>query len=72
MNIRKSASTDSAVVGTLGGPTTVRVQCQVHGQVVNYGGYSNDAWSYLPDYGGDLSTIFIDVNDAWLPGVPTC
>ena len=72
VNIRESATTGSAVVGALPGPRTVRVRCQVHGQVVNYDGYSNDAWSYLPDYGGYLSNIFIDVDDAWLPGVPTC
>ncbi|MDT0377811.1 N-acetylmuramoyl-L-alanine amidase [Streptomyces sp. DSM 42041] len=72
VNIREAATTDSAVVGTLGGPTTVRVECQVRGQMVNYDGYSNDAWSYVPAYGGYLSNIFIDVSDAWLPGVPTC
>jgi hypothetical protein len=72
VNIRQDATTDSAVVGTLPGPTTVRVQCQVHGELVDYDGYSNDAWSYLPAYGGYVSNIFIDVDDAWLPGVPTC
>jgi hypothetical protein len=72
VNIHRSASTGSAVVGTLSGPTSVRVQCQVHGELVNYDGYSNDAWSYLPDYGGYMSNIFVDVNDSWLPGVPTC
>ncbi|WP_237322756.1 hypothetical protein [Streptomyces sp. JJ36] len=72
VNIRKSATTDSAVVGTLPNPTTVRVRCQVRGQLVHYNGYSNDAWAYLPDYGGYVSNIFIDVPEAWLPGVPTC
>jgi hypothetical protein len=72
VGIRAQATTDSARVASLAGPTTVRVKCQVHGQLVHYDGYSNDAWSYLPDYGGYLSNIFIDVPDSWLPGVPTC
>ncbi|MFJ6907174.1 hypothetical protein [Streptomyces griseoluteus] len=72
VSVRQQATTTSARVATLPGPTTVRVRCQVHGQLVNYDGYSNDAWSYLPDYGGYISNIFIDVPDAWLPGVPTC
>ncbi|EST36929.1 hypothetical protein N566_15875 [Streptomycetaceae bacterium MP113-05] len=72
VNIRAAASTGSASVGSLPGPTSVRVECQVHGETVDYDGYSNDAWSYLPAYGGYLSNIFIDVSDSWLPGVPTC
>ncbi|MCF2128336.1 hypothetical protein L1I79_18115 [Strepomyces sp. STD 3.1] len=72
VSIRQQASTGSTRVASLAGPTTVRVRCQVHGELVNYDGYSNDAWSYLPDYGGYVSNIFIDVADSWLPGVPTC
>jgi hypothetical protein len=72
VNIREQATTNSAVVASLPGPTNVNVQCQVRGQMVHYDGYSNDAWSYLPDYGGYISNIFIDVADSWLPGVPTC
>ncbi|MFJ5277675.1 hypothetical protein [Streptomyces parvulus] len=72
VSIRQQATTGSTRVASLSGPTTVRVRCQVHGELVNYDGYSNDAWSYLPDYGGYVSNIFIDVADAWLPGVPTC
>ncbi|MGV9253088.1 N-acetylmuramoyl-L-alanine amidase [Streptomyces sp. NPDC003697] len=72
VSIRQQATTTSTRVATLPGPTTVRVKCQVHGQLVTYDGHSNDAWSYLPDYGGYISNIFIDVPDAWLPGVPTC
>ncbi|MYS74826.1 hypothetical protein GTY88_31070, partial [Streptomyces sp. SID5926] len=72
VSVRQQATTDSTRVASLPGPTTVRVRCQVHGQLVNYEGYSNDAWSYLPDYGGYVSNIFVDVADPWLPGVPTC
>ncbi|WP_267133928.1 MULTISPECIES: hypothetical protein [Streptomyces] len=35
-------------------------------------GCGDDAWSHLPDHGGYPSTIFGDVADAWLPGVPNC
>ncbi|WTL23879.1 N-acetylmuramoyl-L-alanine amidase [Streptomyces sp. NBC_01498] len=72
VSIRKEATTTSAQVASLAGPTTVKVQCQKRGQLVNYQGYSNDAWSYLPAYGGYISNIFIDVSEPWLPGVPNC
>ncbi|MFE1029583.1 hypothetical protein ACFW5I_34410 [Streptomyces sp. NPDC058818] len=72
VSVRQQATTTSTRVASLPGPTTVRVRCQVHGQLVNYAGYSNDGWSYLPDYGGYVSNIFIDVAESWLPGVPAC
>ncbi|GAA3995959.1 hypothetical protein GCM10022384_49080 [Streptomyces marokkonensis] len=72
VSIRQQATTTSTRVASLPGPTTVRVRCQVRGQLVNYDGHSNDAWSYLPDYGGYVSNIFLDVTDPWLPDVPTC
>ncbi|MER5897396.1 hypothetical protein [Streptomyces sp. NPDC001876] len=72
VNIRQQPTSASTRVAQLPGPTTVRVQCQVHGQLVQADGHSNDAWSYLPDYGGYVSNIFIDVADSWLPGVPNC
>ncbi|WP_217167951.1 hypothetical protein [Streptomyces sp. AC512_CC834] len=72
VGVRQQATTTSTRVAGLPGPTTVRVRCQVHGQLVTHDGYSNDAWSYLPDYGGYVSNIFIDVADSWLPDVPAC
>lgn len=72
VNIRQQATSTSTRVAQLAGPTTVRVQCQVHGQLVQSNGYSNDAWSYLPDYGGYVSNIYIDNAASWLPGVPNC
>lgn len=72
VGVRRTATTASTRVANLPGPTTVRVECQVRGQLVETAGYSNDAWSYLPDYGGYVSNIFIAVPDSWLPGVPTC
>ncbi len=72
VNIHSQANTTSGVVASLANPTTVAVQCQVHGQNITYDGITNDAWSYLPAYGGYISNIFINVPDAWLPGVPNC
>ncbi|WP_244941772.1 hypothetical protein [Streptomyces rubrogriseus] len=69
---RQQPTADSARVASLPGPTSVRVARRVHGGLVEYDGYSNDAWSYLPDHGGYVSDLFIHVDDARLPGVPTC
>ncbi|MER7176857.1 SH3 domain-containing protein [Streptomyces mesophilus] len=70
--VRQASTTSSAVVARLPGPTQVRVSCQERGETVTYEGHTNDAWSYLPDYDGYISNIFIDVAEAWLPGVPEC
>jgi hypothetical protein len=72
VNIHSQANTTSGVVADLANPTTVAVQCQVHGENITYDGITNDAWSYLPAYGGYISNIFINVPQAWLPGVPNC
>ncbi|MGW6943653.1 hypothetical protein ACWGF3_32255 [Streptomyces xanthophaeus] len=53
------------------GPTTVRVGCQKHAEEVTSDGYTNDAWSYLPDYRAWVSNIYVR-GSAWLDGVPTC
>ncbi|MFJ2577208.1 NlpC/P60 family protein [Kitasatospora aureofaciens] len=71
VNIRPTAATTGTPVAVLPGPTLVRVQCQAHGEPVNAEGYTNDAWSYLPDYHGWISNIYIQ-GPAWLPDVPTC
>jgi hypothetical protein len=72
VRVRKEASLSSPVVRTLDGPTDIRVQCQKKGDPVDSEGYSNDAWSYVPDLGGYISNIYIDDPAAWLPGVGTC
>ncbi|GAA2197837.1 NlpC/P60 family protein [Streptomyces bangladeshensis] len=53
------------------GPTTVRVACQKHAESVTAEGYTNDAWSYLPDYRAWVTNIYIQ-GPAWLDGVPAC
>ncbi|WP_078910407.1 C40 family peptidase [Streptomyces sp. NRRL S-87] len=67
----REPSTTSARVHRFDGPTTVRVQCQKHAETVTADGYTNDAWSYLPEYGAWITNIYIQ-GPAWLDGVPTC
>ncbi|MEU3777038.1 NlpC/P60 family protein [Streptomyces sp. NPDC032472] len=64
-------STAAARVYAFPGPTTIRVQCQKHAETVTSDGYTNDAWSYLPDYRAWVTNIYIQ-GPAWLDGVPTC
>ncbi|MFE2110580.1 NlpC/P60 family protein [Kitasatospora sp. NPDC059463] len=71
VNIRPTPATSGTPVAVLPGPTTVRIQCQAHGESVTAEGYTNDAWSYLPDYHGWISNIYVQ-GPAWLPGVPEC
>ncbi|MFJ2821079.1 C40 family peptidase [Streptomyces toxytricini] len=53
------------------GPTTIRVGCQKHAEEVTSDGYTNDVWSYLPDYNAWMTNIYIQ-GPAWLDGVPAC
>ncbi|MBT2448888.1 C40 family peptidase [Streptomyces sp. ISL-43] len=62
-------STAAARVYALPGPTTVRVECQKHAEPVTADGYTNDAWSYLPDYQAWMTNIYIQ-GPAWLESVP--
>jgi len=70
VNVRAQANTSSAVVNTLGGPTDIDVDFQVHGETVTAEGHTNDAWAHVPALGGFISNIYVDVPEAWLPGVP--
>ncbi|WP_406358024.1 NlpC/P60 family protein [Streptomyces sp. NBC_01635] len=51
--------------------TTIRVHCQKHAEPVTAEGYTNDVWSYLPDYKAWVTNIYIK-GAAWLDGVPDC
>ncbi|MFE5822138.1 C40 family peptidase [Streptomyces erythrochromogenes] len=64
-------STTSPRVHKFPGPTTVRIDCQKHAEPVTAEGYTNDAWSYLPEYGAWITNIYIK-GPAWLDGVRTC
>lgn len=64
-------STKAARIYAFPGPTTVRVECQKHAELVTADGYTNDAWSYLPDYRAWVTNIYIQ-GPAWLDGVPAC
>jgi cell wall-associated NlpC family hydrolase len=64
-------STAAARVYAFPHSTTIRVQCQKHAEWVTSDGYTNDAWSYLPDYKAWVTNIYIK-GPAWLEGVPDC
>ncbi|MGW0362857.1 NlpC/P60 family protein [Streptomyces sp. NPDC002990] len=64
-------SVSAARVYAFPGPTTIRVECQKHAETVTAEGYTNDAWSYLPDYQAWVTNIYIQ-GPAWLDSVPTC
>ncbi|MFI7392834.1 MULTISPECIES: hypothetical protein [Streptomyces] len=44
MRTRQEPTADSARVASPPGPASVRVAFRVHGGLVEYDGYSNDAW----------------------------
>ncbi|KOU79041.1 hypothetical protein ADK93_34800 [Streptomyces sp. XY58] len=67
----REPSTTSPRVHKFPGPTTVRIECQKHAEPVTAEGYTNDAWSYLPEYGAWITNIYIK-GAAWLDGVRTC
>ncbi|MFE4051064.1 C40 family peptidase [Streptomyces sp. YIM B13518] len=64
-------SLDAARVYAFPYSTTIRVQCQKHAEEVTSDGYTNDVWSYLPDYRAWVTNIYIK-GAAWLDGVPEC
>ncbi|QNP74210.1 C40 family peptidase [Streptomyces roseirectus] len=70
VNVRAGASLDGSPVATIATPRSVRISCQAHGGVVQAEGYVNDVWSYLPDYQGWVSNIYLQ-GPAVLP-VPEC
>ncbi|AKL69225.1 NlpC/P60 family protein [Streptomyces goshikiensis] len=68
---KAAPSVSAARVYAFPGPTTIRVACQKHAETVTSDGYTNDAWSYLPDYQAWMTNIYIK-GAAWLEAVPTC
>ncbi|MFJ9641872.1 C40 family peptidase [Streptomyces sp. NPDC101206] len=64
-------SVSAARVYAFPGPTTIRVQCQKHAEEVTSDGYTNDVWSYLPDYRAWMTNIYVQ-GPAWLEAVPAC
>lgn len=72
VRVRAAATTDSSVVTTLPAGVEVLVGCQRRGQLVEVPPYANDWWAYLPQYGGYLTNVYVDVAERKLPGVPDC
>lgn len=71
VRIRAGATTSSAVVSTLPAGADVLVSCQQRGQVISDPPHSSPWWAYLPQYGGYMTTVYIDA-ESRLPGVPEC
>ena len=72
INVRSEPRLGAPIVGTLPGPTLVRVLCQIIGDTVNAEGYSNHWWAKLESPAGYMTNIYIDDPNAKLPGVPDC
>ncbi len=72
VRVRADARLAAAVVGTLAGPTHVKVVCQKQGDTVTAEGYTNNWWAKLESPNGFMTNIYIDHPAAVLPGVPTC
>ncbi len=72
VNVRSAPKLSASVVTTLPGPTRVFVECQVEGDTVTAGGYTNNWWAKLRDQHGYMTNIYIDDPNAKLPGVPDC
>lgn len=68
---KERPSTAAPRVYAFPGPTTIRVECQKHAESVTSDGYTNDVWSYLPDYRAWMTNIYVR-GAAWLENVPMC
>ncbi|GAA1557033.1 hypothetical protein GCM10009804_12330 [Kribbella hippodromi] len=72
VNVRSAPKLSASVVTSLAGPTQVFVECQVQGDTVTAGGYTNNWWAKLRDQNGYMTNIYIDDPNTKLPGVPDC
>lgn len=72
VNIRSDASLSAPVVDQLPGPTTIEVDCQKQGDLVEVPGASSDWWAHIPDRGGYVTVAYVDIPESKLPGVPEC
>jgi hypothetical protein len=61
VNVRPTPDTSGAPVGSLPGPTTVYVECQIEGETVTSGGYTNNLWAKISSpVSGYISNVFIE------------
>ncbi|GAA1565489.1 MULTISPECIES: glycoside hydrolase family 19 protein [Kribbella] len=72
VNVRADAYLSSAVVRTLGGPTSIDVDCQKHGDRVSTADGTSEWWAHVPALGGYVTVVYIAVPEDKLPGVPEC
>ncbi|UPK75305.1 glycoside hydrolase family 19 [Nocardioidaceae bacterium SCSIO 66511] len=73
VNVRAEPNTQSSVVGSLPGPTTIDVECQASGETIDLGnGAKSNWWAKVPDLNGYVTVAYVDVVESKLPGVPEC
>ncbi|HLR95470.1 MAG TPA: N-acetylmuramoyl-L-alanine amidase [Jiangellaceae bacterium] len=61
VNVRADSTTDSDVVGNLGDPRTVHVECQQEGEEITHGDVTSNLWARLSSpTEGYISNVFID------------
>lgn len=64
-------SRQTQAVEQLPGSSTVRIDCQAHGETVTADGYTNDGWAHDAERNAWISNIYVR-GGAWLEGVPEC
>ncbi|GGY62402.1 hypothetical protein [Streptomyces omiyaensis] len=72
VNVRAEATTESRKLTALPAGVEVLVSCQKRGQEVSIPPYTNDWWVYLPQYGGYLTNIYLNVPENQVPGLRLC
>ncbi|MEU3555371.1 hypothetical protein [Streptomyces fragilis] len=72
VNVRAGATTESRALTALPAGVEVLVSCQTRGQQVSVPPYTNDWWAYLPQYGGYITNIYLNVPENQVPGLRLC
>lgn len=72
VRVRSGPDTATAPVGTVPTGGDVRVDCQRRGAEVVAGGYRNDWWAHLPEFGGYMTNIYVRTPGNTIPGVAEC
>jgi murein DD-endopeptidase MepM/ murein hydrolase activator NlpD len=69
LNVRAKATTQSNVVGSVPPNTSVDINCQVAGEVID----GTNVWDYLPAYAGFVSDAHLWTGyDGFAPNLPRC
>lgn len=72
VRVRSGPDTAASQVGTVPTGGDVRVSCQRRGTEVVVGGVRSDWWAFLPEFGGYMTNVYVDVPENKIPGVTEC